>query len=255
MEEIKWPTKHNVIGVGVSATTYQEATELIITAAKQGIAAKVNHLPVHGLVLCSEDSKHNAVMSDFELVVPDGQPVRWALNAIHKTKLPTNIRGSELMWRLCERAAKDGVGVYCYGSTPEVIEALEKNLKHSFPGIIIAGCESPPFRPLTDEEDKEMCNRLNSSGAGLVFIGLGCPRQEFFVHEHKDSINAVQLCVGAAFDFHAGMKNMAPVWMQKCGLEWVFRLMDEPGRLWKRYAVTNTVFIWKFFLQYTGLKK
>jgi len=119
----------------------------------------------------------------------------------------------------------------------------------------VAGVESPPFRPLTSEEDKAVVERINKNGAGLVFIGLGCPKQDIFAYEHRHNIKGVQICVGAAFDFLAGEKKMAPVWMQRNALEWLFRLFQEPKRLWKRYFFTNSIFIWYLFLQLTGLKK
>jgi exopolysaccharide biosynthesis WecB/TagA/CpsF family protein len=150
------------------------------------------------------------------------------------------------MIRLCRAAAKEGVSIYLYGSSPEVLELLSANLKNECPGLVIAGAESPPFRPLSKDEARAAIQRINDSGAGLVFIGLGCPRQDWFAFEHKHEIRGVQLCVGAAFDFHAGNKKMAPGWMQKRGLEWLFRLVQEPKRLWKRYLVTNTIYVYLF---------
>jgi exopolysaccharide biosynthesis WecB/TagA/CpsF family protein len=149
------------------------------------------------------------------------------------------------MLRLCARAEAEQIGIYLYGSQPHVLERLSENLRQRFPKLRIAGQESPPFRPLTEEEDRETVNRINSSGAGLIFIGLGCPKQEHFAYDHRESIQGVQLCVGAAFDFHAGCKRMAPAWMQRRGLEWAFRLMTEPGRLWQRYLRTNSLFVYK----------
>ena len=148
------------------------------------------------------------------------------------------------MMRLCGKAAEEGVSIYLYGSTTEVLGKLKAQLEDRYPAIKIVGVESPPFRPLNPEENDEVANRINASGAGLVFIGLGCPRQDVFAHENRHKIKAVQLCVGAAFDFHAGTKKTAPAWMQKRGLEWLYRLTQEPGRLWKRYLVTNTAFVY-----------
>lgn len=128
---------------------------------------------------------------------------------------------------------------------PQVVEKLRDNLLDRLPDLEIAGYESPPFRPLTPEEDAEVVRRINNSGAGIVFIGLGCPKQDLFAYEHRDRIHAIQVCVGAAFDFHAGSQPMAPSWMQKRGLEWLYRLIQEPRRLWRRYLVTNSVFLAK----------
>ncbi len=154
------------------------------------------------------------------------------------------------MWSLCRRAAQEGVSIYLYGGTPATLDALVAHLLAAFPGLEIAGAESPPFRPLSVMEDAAMVRRVNASGAGLMFLGLGCPKQDCFAAEHVDRIEAVQLCVGAAFDFHAGTKATAPDWMQRRGLEWVFRLYQEPRRLWKRYLVTNTIFMGKLLDQF-----
>jgi N-acetylglucosaminyldiphosphoundecaprenol N-acetyl-beta-D-mannosaminyltransferase len=154
------------------------------------------------------------------------------------------------MWSLCDRAAREGIAIYLYGSSPTTLAALRANLIAAFPAIEIAGAESPPFRPLSAAEDAAMVERVNASGAGLMFLGLGCPKQDHFAAQHVDRIQAVQLCVGAAFDFHAGSKATAPRWMQRHGFEWLFRLYQEPGRLWKRYLTTNTIFLAKLMDQF-----
>jgi exopolysaccharide biosynthesis WecB/TagA/CpsF family protein len=182
-------------------------------------------------------------MNAFDIIAPDGQPVRWALNKFHKANLNDRVYGPELTIRLCGAAAEAGVPIYLYGSSPEVIELLSTNLIAKYPTLQIVGKESPPFRALTPEEDLEVIDRINASGAGLVFLGTGCPKQELFAYNHRESIKGVQLCVGAAFDFHAGKKKIAPAWMQKRGLEWLYRLCSEPRRLWKRYFVTNSIFV------------
>ena len=239
----KWPTKFDVLGVEVSATRYDDVVRLCIAAAKRGEAALATFLPVHGIVTAALDPAYRYRINDFQIVAPDGQPVRWALNLLHRAKLDDRVYGPELMMRLCGRAAEEGISIYLYGSTPAVLEALQAKLKDNYPTLKIAGAESPPFRALTVEETDAAIDRMNQSGAGLVFIGLGLPRQDVFAHTHRHRIKAVQLCVGAAFDFHAGNKRMAPPWMQQRGLEWLFRLTQEPGRLWKRYLVTNTAFV------------
>jgi exopolysaccharide biosynthesis WecB/TagA/CpsF family protein len=184
------------------------------------------------------------MVNRFNMITPDGQPVRWALNLLHNTQLRDRVYGPVLMLRLCRQAAADGIPVYLYGSSPEVVEALQCRLRQKCPGLKVAGYESPPFRKLTAEEDQQVVERLSSSGAGLVFVGLGCPKQDVFAAEHRDRIRAVLICVGAAFDFLAGMKKTAPAWMQRNGLEWLFRLSQEPTRLWKRYLTSNCLFLW-----------
>jgi N-acetylglucosaminyldiphosphoundecaprenol N-acetyl-beta-D-mannosaminyltransferase len=240
---IAWPRKHTLFnGVKVSATCYDEVVHICLTAAEGHVPALVDLMPVSVLIPAVRDPWLREKLNAFDVVAPDGQPVRWSLNFFHRARLSDRVYGPELTRRLCQAAAERGVPIYLYGSTPEVIEKLSANLKAMFPALEIAGAESPPFRPLTPDEDRQAVDRINASGAGLVFIGTGGPRQEIFAHAHRHSIKAVQVCVGAAFDFHAGTKKMAPSWMQKRGLEWLFRLVQEPGRLWKRYLVQNTLF-------------
>ena len=241
---IRWPRKFDVLGVEVSATSYDELVPLLIAAARRGQPALATFLPVHGIVTAATDNTYRYRINAFDVVGPDGQPVRWALNKLHRVCLADRVYGPELMMRLCAAAAVHDVPVYLYGSTPEVLAALTAKLTQRCPGLHVAGAESPPFRRLTEAEQSAVIDRMNASGAGLVFIGLGCPRQDVFAHDNRHAIRAVQLCVGAAFDFHAGTKRMAPPWMQKRGLEWLFRLTQEPGRLWKRYLVTNTTFVY-----------
>jgi exopolysaccharide biosynthesis WecB/TagA/CpsF family protein len=197
------------------------------------------------LIAASRNEDLRRQVNAFDMITPDGQPVRWALNLLYGAGLRDRVYGPELMLRLCRGAARRGVPIYLYGCTPEVIERLQANLGNWFPRLVIAGAEAPPFRPLDPEEDRAAVERINASGAGLVFLGLGCPKQDYFAYRHRNRIHAVQVCVGAAFDFHAGAKRMAPPWMQRHGLEWLFRLSQEPGRLWHRYLVANTVFLAK----------
>ena len=237
-----WPPKHSIFGVTVSATDYEEAGRAVMAAARRREGGVVTHLAVHALVTAARDASYRSKVNTFEVVAPDGQPVRWALNRFEGAGLTDRVYGPEFMLRMCRRAADAGVGVYLYGSTPQVVNALAAQLQERFPALRVVGCEPSLFRPLTAEEDGAFVRRVNDSGAGLLFLGLGCPLQETFAYEHRGAIKAVQLCVGAAFDFHAGNKRMAPGWMQRRGLEWLFRLTQEPTRLWRRYLVTNATF-------------
>jgi exopolysaccharide biosynthesis WecB/TagA/CpsF family protein len=240
-----WPRKLDLFGLAVSATNYEEAVAAIARAALAGTRAVVSCQAVHGVVTFSSDEQLRAMANTFEMITPDGQPVRWALNLLHQAGLKDRVYGPELMLRVCRMAAETGLGVYLYGGTPEVAAQLTTRLKARFPGLQIVGAEAPPFRPLTPEEDQAVCERIRRSGAQLVFIGLGCPKQDRFADEHRERIRAVQICVGAAFDFHAGAKPMAPRWMQRYGLEWLFRFIQEPRRLAGRYLATNSIFLWK----------
>lgn len=237
-----WPEKHSIFGVTVSATDYESAADVVMQAARHRDGGVVTHLAVHALVTAARDKTYRSKINTFEVVAPDGQPVRWALNRFAGAGLTDRVYGPEFMLRLCRRAEQAGVGVYLYGSHETVVRSLEANLLEQFPSLRIVGREPSLFRPLTPAEDEALVRRINDSGAGLLFLGLGCPLQETFAYDHRAAIKAVQLCVGAAFDFHAGNKLMAPAWMQRRGLEWLFRLTQEPTRLWRRYLVTNTLF-------------
>lgn len=238
--------RHDLFGVNVCPTTYDEAVAWCINRARMGQGACVDLMAVHSLVTAAQDKRYLDRINTFEVVAPDGQPVRWALNYFYRAGLKDRVYGPEFTIRLCKAAAEEGVSVYLFGGTDVVLAKFAETLRQKFPKLQIAGMEAPPFRPLTPEEDAAVINRVNASGAGLMFIGIGCPKQEHYAFEHRHSIRAVQLCVGAAFDFHAGVKKMAPAWMQKRGLEWLYRLVSEPGRLWKRYLVTNSIYVMMF---------
>ncbi|HZV97349.1 MAG TPA: WecB/TagA/CpsF family glycosyltransferase, partial [Methylophilaceae bacterium] len=154
------------------------------------------------------------------------------------------INGPDLMWKYCALAEQRRELIFFYGNTQETLDALVKKLKAAFPKLQIAGAYSPPFRTLTPQEDANIVTKINHSGARVVFVSLGCPKQELWMAEHRGRIHAVMIGVGAAFDYHAGTVKRAPLWMQRRGLEWLHRLCSEPRRLWKRYLVTNTLFMW-----------
>jgi exopolysaccharide biosynthesis WecB/TagA/CpsF family protein len=237
------PPRYSVTGIMVSAATYASATVAVMTAARARRSLILSAAPVHVVTLGATDAEYGAQLNDFEMVVPDGQPVRWALRLLHGVSLPDRVYGPTLMLRVCAEAAKTGQGIYLYGSRPEVLDRLQRNLTEQFPGLQISGAKSPPFRPTTPEEDAEDVREILEFGAQIVFVGLGCPRQDAWAHAHRDRLPMPMLCVGAAFDFHAGTVPQAPSWMQGMGLEWVFRLAMEPRRLWKRYARYNPLFV------------
>lgn len=238
-----WPPKFDVLGTEVTASNYDELTTLFVAAAKRGEPAVGTFTAVHPIVTAHGDAQYRYKLNAFDVVAPDGQPVRWALNKLHRANLTDRVYGPEIMMRVCGRCAAEGVSIYLYGASGSTLTALRRTLLERHPTLVIAAMESPPFRPLSDEENQAAVDRINASGAGIVFIGLGVPRQDEFAYRNRRLIRPVQLCVGAAFDFHAGNKKMAPAWMQKRGLEWAFRLYSEPGRLWKRYLLTNSAFV------------
>jgi exopolysaccharide biosynthesis WecB/TagA/CpsF family protein len=249
-QTIFWPRRYDLMGVAVSATNYQETLDRLFEAAHKNASAIASFHAAHAIVCASSDKELGRRVNSFNIVAPDGQPVRWALNALYNTRMKERVYGPETMRRVCERATREALPIYLYGgANQEVLDKLIAELEHHFPGIRVAGAESPPFRPLSPEEDAAVIERINGSGARFVFIGLGSPKQEHFAYEHRDSIKAVQLCVGAAFDFHARTKQMAPAWMQRNGLEWLFRVCCEPRRLGKRYVTTNSIFVYRFAKQ------
>jgi exopolysaccharide biosynthesis WecB/TagA/CpsF family protein len=169
--------------------------------------------------------------------------VRWALNLLHGTKLRDWVRGPELVLRVLGRMAGEGLPVYLYGSTPEILAGLAASLTGMFPGLRIAGAEPSKFRTARPGEDTEIAGRILDSQARLVLVGLGCPRQETFVHAMRPLLDVPLMAVGAAFDFHAGRVRRAPRWMQRSGLAWLWRLMLEPRRLWRRYVILNPQYL------------
>jgi exopolysaccharide biosynthesis WecB/TagA/CpsF family protein len=238
-----WPERYPVFGVGISATDYKEATDAIVNAAKAKESSCIDAMPVHGLITAVNDQEFNAAIKNFNMVCPDGQPVRWALNKFHKKSLKDRVYGPTLTMHILANAEIEGLAVYFYGSRQPVLDALKSKLLEKFPALQIAKMESPPFRQLTLDEECSVIDRINNSGASILFIGLGCPKQELFAARNKGKILMPMICVGAAFDFHAGMLKQAPAWLQKRGLEWLFRLCMEPKRLWRRYVYTNSLFL------------
>jgi exopolysaccharide biosynthesis WecB/TagA/CpsF family protein len=187
-------------------------------------------------------------LNQFSLLVPDGQPVRWALNWLHGESLVDRVYGPNLMLAVTERAAAEGLKIYFYGSTEEILRGLRENFEKRFPRLRIAGMEPSKFRRLSPQEKIELAQRIRQSGASLVFVGLGCPRQEVWAHEFQELLPMPVIAVGAAFPFHAGRVPQAPRWMQDRGLEWLFRVLVEP-RLWRRYLFLNPAYLFLLALQ------
>ena len=247
--------KRSILGVLINAIDSEGAEEAVIRAARDKRPLSVSALAVHGLMTGVLDHQQKFRLNQFDLLVPDGQPVRWALNLLHGAGLSQRVYGPRLTLRLCERAAAEGLPVYFYGSTPEVLESLTASLASRFPGLMIAGAEPSKFRQLSQLEKEQIAQRISSSGAAIAFIGLGCPRQEVFVYEFSGLLDMPTLAVGAAFPFIAGSVPQAPEWMQNAGLEWFFRLCAEPGRLWYRYLVLNPTYLFLITLQWLGLSQ
>lgn len=247
--------KHNVLGVMVDAVDYERAVDRIASAAHEGQPLGVTALAVHGVMTGATDEQHRHRLNRLGLVVPDGQPVRWALNRLHGAGLDDRVYGPTLMLKTCERAAEDGIPIFLFGADQAMLDKLQASLRLKFPGLIIAGARPSRFRKINAEEKAEMIAEIKASGAKIMFVGLGCPRQEVFVYENVDELSMPMLAVGAAFAFHAGVLDQAPPWMQKNGLEWLFRFLKEPRRLWHRYMVLNPMYVSMLLLQGLGIRR
>lgn len=249
------PTKKNILGVGIDATDYTAAVARIVEAAQRKTPLAVSALAVHGVMTGVLDQAHRHRLNQLDLVVPDGQPVRWALNLLHRAGLKDRVYGPNLMLKVCEQAAAKGLPIYLYGSKAETLSQLSHNLCAQFPNLIIAGTQPSRFRQLSAEEKLAVAAQINTSGAAITFVGLGCPRQEVFAYEFRDVLPMPLLAVGAAFDFHAGTQAQAPEFMQRNGLEWLYRFVQEPRRLWQRYVLLNPLYVTMLLLQALRLKQ
>lgn len=241
--------KRNVLGVFVDETDYRSAVERVVKAAQERRRLTVSALAVHGVITGVVDQEHRIRLNSLDIVTPDGQPVRWAMRLLHGAVLPDRVYGPRLMLRVCERLAAEGLPIYLYGSRNEVITRLADRLIESFPGLQVAGMQPSRFRTVTKEEKEEIIDSVKSSGARVVFVGLGCPRQEVFAYEFGDDLSMPVLAVGAAFDYNSGLLREPPLWVQRNGLQWLYRLLQEPRRLWKRYLLANTQFLVLLALQ------
>jgi N-acetylglucosaminyldiphosphoundecaprenol N-acetyl-beta-D-mannosaminyltransferase len=246
--------KRNILGVEISAIDYEAAVAKIIDAAERRERLTVSALAVHGVMTGVRDPVHRVRLNHLDLVVPDGQPVRWALRLLHRVRLPDRVYGPTLMEKVCEAAAARGLSVFLYGSRPAVLALLARNLQARIPGFRLAGTEPSRFRCLSDREQLELAERIRRSAASIVFVGLGCPRQEVWVYELGHLLTAPLIAVGAAFDFHAGMLPQAPPRWQRLGLEWLFRLGCEPRRLWRRYLYLNPAYLGLVIAQALALR-
>ena len=247
--------KKSILGVGIHAIDYACTVNRIVAAAQKKQSLTVSALAVHGVMSGALDPTHRYRLNHLDLVVPDGQPVRWALNLLHRTHLRDRVYGPTLMLKICQAAAAHSLPIYLYGSQPQVLKRLQVNLLQQNPKLEIAGAEPSLFRQVSAEEKAEICAQIAGSGASLVFVGLGCPRQEVWVYEHRQDLPMPLLAVGAAFDFHAGTLPQAPPILQRYGLEWAFRLVQEPRRLWRRYLKLNPLYLSLLFLQATRLRR
>lgn len=232
----------SVVGMTVDATTYVDATALIISWAAARRPARVCAANVHMAMECRDRAEVRAAVNGADLVTPDGMPLKWMLGLLGHA-LPDRVYGPTLSLHVCAAAAAAGLPIAFYGGHAESLPTLVERLQARCPGLQVAYAWAPPFRPLSTDEDARERERLVASGARIVFVGLGCPKQELWMAAHAD-LPCVLMGVGAFFDFASGRVKNAPAWMQRLGLEWLFRLVMEPRRLWKRYLWNNPRFLW-----------
>lgn len=231
------PAKANILGVGVSITDYADVTRCVIEAARAQRRLLVSACDVHEIIEAIDDPVFAAVLNEFDIVTPDGQPVRWGLRWTRQARLRERVYGPTLTLHVCQAAARAGLPIYLYGSRSTTLRLLAARLSERIPGLQVAGSRAGRFRPLTEAEKTDDAADIVASGARVVFVGMGCPRQDWWIFHMRDRVALPMLAVGAAFDFHAGLVEQAPPILQDAGLEWLFRLAREPKRLWRRYVM------------------
>jgi N-acetylglucosaminyldiphosphoundecaprenol N-acetyl-beta-D-mannosaminyltransferase len=234
-----------ILGTRIDATSYKDACDRIQTWALAKQSCYVVAANVHVVMTAYWQRRYQQVINGAALVTSDGMPLVWGLRLLGIPNQP-RVYGPDLMLAWCDRAAKSGLPIYLYGSTDETLNHLRYQLEQQFPGLVIAGSHAPPFRPMSIEEEHADIDRIQASGAPVVFVGLGCPKQEEWMARQQNKLPAVMIGVGAAFSFHSGEVSQAPRWMMAWGLEWLYRFTQEPGRLWQRYLINNPAFVLLF---------
>lgn len=234
----------DVLGVQVSAINLGQALDVLDHWITTGSANYVCVTGVHGVMESRRDERLRDIHNAAGLVTPDGMPLVWWTRARGWSHVG-RVYGPDLLLACCERSITTGYRHFFYGGGECVADLLARRLSRRFPGLIVAGTYTPPFRPLTPDEDEQVVARINETAPDIVWVGLSTPKQEYWMAEHVNRLAApVLIGVGAAFDFHSGLKRQAPRWMQQSGVEWLFRLASEPRRLWKRYLHNNPAFVW-----------
>jgi N-acetylglucosaminyldiphosphoundecaprenol N-acetyl-beta-D-mannosaminyltransferase len=244
----------NVLGVGISAVNMDLAVSRIHSWIERREHHYVCITGVHGVMESQRDADLKRIHNDAGMVTPDGMPMVWA-NKLSGNSHVSRVYGPDLMLEVCKQGVAKNHKHFFYGGGDGVAELLKQKLIEKVPGVQIVGTYTPPFRPLTAEEDQAVIDMIRSSGADIVWVGLSTPKQERWMSSHIGRVSApVMVGVGAAFDFHAGLKSQAPYWMQRSGTEWLYRLITEPKRLWKRYLTNNPLFVLSYLMQVLRLK-
>jgi N-acetylglucosaminyldiphosphoundecaprenol N-acetyl-beta-D-mannosaminyltransferase len=224
----------SVLDINVHETSYADATSRVQSWAQAGESRAVYATSVHGTMEAHDALDFREILNRADLITPDGMPIVWMMR-LKGVRNQQRTYGPTLMLCVLEMAAREQIPVGFYGGEPDILQRLVARMKTTYPRLRISYAFSPPFRSLQNEENLQFREAITASGTRILFVGLGCPRQEKWIDAQRGYIPAVMIGVGAAFDFHAGLKPQAPPWMQKMGLEWLFRVSTEPRRLWKRY--------------------
>jgi N-acetylglucosaminyldiphosphoundecaprenol N-acetyl-beta-D-mannosaminyltransferase len=245
----------NVLGVGLSAIDLDLALAAVGEALAQKSKGYVCVTGVHGVMEAQKDPRLRAILNQSFLNTPDGMPMVW-IGKLNGCREMARVYGPDLMLLVCEFTRDRNFTHFLYGGGEGVAEELKRKLERKFPGIKIVGTFTPPFRPMNETEEAALIRMVNEKKPDIIWVGLSTPKQEQFMAQFQDRLDATLLFgVGAAFDFHAGRVRQAPRWMQRTGLEWFFRLGCEPRRLWRRYLKNNPLFVFRFLCQWSGLKK
>ena len=249
------PARCNVLGVHVSAVNLDTAAARIDRWVQTREPNFVCITGVHGVMESQDDPELKAIHNRAGMVTPDGMPMVWA-NRLAGHRHVRRVYGPDLMLKVCRDGVSRGYRHFFYGGGEGVAELLKRKLTERFPGMSVVGTFCPPFRKMTDDEDRTLVEMINATRPDIVWVGLSTPKQERWMSAHLGRVSApVMVGVGAAFDFHAGLKRQAPAVLQKVGMEWFFRLCTEPRRLWKRYLKNNPRFVWRFLMQSLGLRR
>jgi N-acetylglucosaminyldiphosphoundecaprenol N-acetyl-beta-D-mannosaminyltransferase len=245
----------NVLGVKINAISMDSAIRSIARWIKDRHKVYCNVCAVHTIMECQRNEMLRSIVNNSDLSTPDGMPLVWLAHH-YGFREATRVYGPDLMLSVCEQSQRRGYRHFFYGGKPGVVDQLCENLKNRYPALEVAGSYSPPLRNVGYLEEPGVIRCINDASADIVWVGLGTPKQDFWVAQHRKHLNApVLVAVGAAFDFHAGIIRQAPKWVQESGLEWAFRLMQEPRRLAHRYLIYNPLFILLTFMQLSGLRK
>jgi N-acetylglucosaminyldiphosphoundecaprenol N-acetyl-beta-D-mannosaminyltransferase len=251
--KFKSPDYRHIFGMRVDSTSYKDATNNVITWAISGESRYVCAANVHMAMEAYDSQDFKKIINKADIVTPDGMPLVLILRILGLNG-QKRVYGPTLMKHICEVSAQGSIPVGFYGGTSETLKALVHNLTDQIPNLKTSYAYSPPFRALTLGENEALVGEINSSGTQILFVGLGCPKQEWWMFTHRNRIKSVMIGVGAGFDFFAGTKKQAPKWMMRIGLEWLFRLFTEPKRLWRRYLYNNPRFLYLATLQLLNLR-